>query len=450
MSFPFTRAQGLRLSFAFIKLARMSAPNQVSSEAEVRRVVLASFIGTTIEWYDFFLYGTATALVFNQLFFPTVEPSLATMASFGTYAVGFFARPVGGIVFGHFGDKLGRKSMLVTTLALMGVATFLIGLLPTYHTAGVAAPLLLVLLRFIQGFGVGGEWGGAVLMAVEHGSGEKRGYHASWVQAGVPVGLLLANAVFFAVSSSMSEESFLSWGWRVPFLLGILLLAVGAFIRLNISESPVFREEKAPAPVPILETLRAHPKNVLLAMGARFAENAFFYIFTVMVLSYGTKQLGLDQSVFLRAVMAGSAVQLIAIPWFGALSDRVGRKPVYLGGAMFLILFALPFFQLVDTKSPALVMLAVVIGLLGHSAMYGPQAAFFSELFGTRVRYTGASLGYQLASPLAGGLAPLIAARLLKDSGGSPTPVAIYLILMGLITVISVLLTEETHRKSLR
>jgi MFS transporter, MHS family, shikimate and dehydroshikimate transport protein len=420
-----------------------------ASPAEVRRVVLASFVGTTIEWYDFFLYGTAAALVFSDLFFPSVEPWLGRMASFGTYAVGFFARPVGGLVFGHYGDRLGRKTMLVTTLALMGVATFLIGLLPTYQTAGVLAPILLVLLRFIQGFGVGGEWGGAVLMAVEHGSGQRRGFQGSWVQAGVPVGLLLANAVFFAASSLLGQEAFLAWGWRVPFLLGVVLLAVGAFIRLNVAESPVFQKEEPPVAVPVVETLRRHPKNVVLAMGARFAENAFFYIFTVMVLSYGKNQLGMDQGVFLWAVMAGSAAQLVAIPFFGALSDKVGRRPVYLGGAVFLMLFAVPFFQLVDTRNPLWIVVAVVVGLVGHSAMYGPQAAFFSELFGTRVRYTGASLGYQLASPLAGGLAPLIAARLLEDSGGSPTPVAVYLILMGLITVASVWLTEETHRKAL-
>lgn len=430
----------------------MSSPAVPS--ADVRRVVLASFIGTTIEWYDFFLYGTATALVFNQLFFSQSDPALATMAAFGTYAVGFFARPVGGIIFGHYGDRLGRKSMLVTTLALMGVATFLIGLLPTYQSIGVAAPVMLVLLRFIQGFGVGGEWGGAVLMAVEHGSGKRRGFQASWVQAGVPVGLLLANAVFHITSSTLGNEAFLAWGWRIPFLLGILLLAVGAFIRLNIMESPVFSQQSDAAntdkeSLPILDTIWKHPKNVLLAMGARFAENAFFYIFTVLILSYGTKQLGLGQGLFLNAVMVGSAVQLIAIPAFGALSDRLGRRPVYLGGTLFLMLFAFPFFKLVDTGSPALISLAVVIGLIGHSAMYGPQAAFFSELFGTRVRYTGASLGYQLASPLAGGLAPLIAAKLLERSHGSPAPVAWYLIAMGVVTLVSVYLAEETHQKEL-
>lgn len=429
----------------------MSIPDSPSTPAETRRVVLASFVGTTIEWYDFFLYGTAAALVFNQLFFTHLEPLAGTMAAFGTYAVGFFARPLGGIVFGHYGDKIGRKSMLVTTLMMMGIATILIGLLPTYQQIGIWAPVLLVVLRFVQGFGVGGEWGGAVLMAVEHSHAGRRGFHASWVQAGVPVGMLLANGVFMLVSR-MDEGAFLEWGWRIPFLLGVLLLGVGMFIRLKVLESPVFAQAKAEDPgpkVPILSVIRDHPRNVVLAMGARFAENAFFYIFTVLALSFGSQQLGMDQAGLLNAVMLGSAAQLVAIPFFGALSDRWGRRPVYLGGALFLLLFAFPFFWLLSTKVPALVVLAVVIGLIGHAAMYGPQAAFFSELFGTRVRYSGASLGYQLASPLAGGLAPLIATALLGWSGGAPWPVALYLIAMAVITLVSVWLAEETHRKGL-
>jgi MFS family permease len=317
---------------------------------------------------------------------------------------------------------------------------------------GVAAPALLVLLRFVQGFGVGGEWGGAVLMAVEHGHEGRRGFHASWVQAGVPVGLLLANGVFH-LASSMEEAAFLSWGWRIPFLLGVLLLGVGLFIRLAILESPIFEKARLEAPppkIPILTVLCEHPRNVVLAMGARFAENAFFYIFTVLVLSYGSQQLGLAKPDLLNAVLLGSAAQLVFIPWFGALSDRLGRRPVYLGGALFLLLFAFPFFQLLETRQPGLVLLAVVVGLIGHAAMYGPQAAFFSELFGTRVRYSGASLGYQLASPLAGGLAPLIATALLEWSGGHPWPVALYLCVMAVITLVCVWLAEETHRKDLR
>lgn len=415
------------------------------------KVVLASFIGTAIEWYDFFLYGTAAALVFNKLFFPTIEPAAGTMAAFATYAVGFFARPVGGVIFGHFGDRIGRKSMLVTTLIMMGAATALIGVLPTYEQAGLLAPALLVLLRFVQGIGVGGEWGGAVLMAVEHGDKTQRGLRGSWVQAGVPVGLLLATGTF-TLFSALPEKTFLEWGWRVPFLLGILLTGVGLFIRLHVLESPVFDRMKLDQPVakmPVLEAVRQHPRNVLLAMGARFAENACFYIFTVFVLTYATQQLRLEKSIALQGILMGSLAQIGMIPFFGALSDRVGRRPVYLGGALFLALFAFPFFWLVDMRSNGTLQLAIVIGMIGHAAMYGPQAAFFSELFSTRVRYSGASLGYQLASPLAGGLAPLIAAGLLKWSDGKPWPIALYLVGTALITLLAVWLAKETRNNDL-
>lgn len=417
----------------------------------VRRVVLASFIGTTIEWYDFFLYGTAAALVFNQLFFPTLDPFAGTMASFATYAIGFFARPVGGVVFGHFGDRMGRKSMLVTTLMLMGMATFLIGVLPTYQQVGIAAPALLVLLRFVQGFGVGGEWGGAVLMVVEHGHQGRRGLNASWVQAGVPAGLLLANSVFM-LFSLLPNEQFLSWGWRVPFLLGIALLGVGLFIRLQIYESPLFakvRDEKRQAAVPLFDVLKRYPRNVLLAMGARMAENSSFYVFSVFVLTYGTQNLHMARSTLLNCVLVASIVQLLALPVFGLLSDFVGRRPVYIAGAISLAAFAFPYFWLIDTGNPVCVALATIVSLVIISAMYGPQAAFFSELFGTDVRYTGASIGYQLASPLAGGLAPLISMSLLESAGGRSWPVAVYLIVVSAITLVSVWLAAETHRSHL-
>jgi metabolite-proton symporter len=417
----------------------------------VARVVLASFIGTTIEWYDFFLYGTAAALVFNRLFFPELDESAGTMASFATYAVGFFARPAGGIVFGHFGDRMGRKSMLVTTLMLMGLATFFIGVLPTYDQIGVAAPVLLVVLRFIQGFGVGGEWGGAVLMAVEHGHRGRRGLYASWVQAGVPAGLLLATAVF-KLFSRLPEEAFLRWGWRAPFLLGIALLGCGLFIRLQIFESPLFeqmRERKEQSRAPLFEVLRRYPRNVVLAMGARFAENGAFYIFTVFVLSYATAELDMPRTLVLNSVLVASEAQFVAIPVFGILSDRIGRRPVYLAGAAALAAFAFPFFWIVDSADPVTITLAIVIGLVAHAAMYAPQAAFFSELFGTDVRYTGASIGYQLASPLSGGVAPLISMALLKWAGGRPWPVAVYMILLSAITFLSVWLAAETHRSEL-
>ena len=422
-----------------------------ASPHSVRRVVVSSFIGTAIEWYDFFLYGTAAALVFNRLFFPTLEPLAGTMASFATYAVGFFARPIGGIVFGHFGDRVGRKSMLVTTLVMMGLATFCVGILPTYEQAGLLAPICLVALRFVQGLAVGGEWGGAVLMVAEHSDIRRRGFFASWVQAGVPVGMLLATAAFSLVTL-LPAESFMSWGWRIPFLMGVVLTAFGYFIRLRVLESPIFTQAKAKqtvAKLPILEVVRHQRKSVFLAMGARLAENVCFYIFTVWVLSYATQQLGMARSTLLNGVLIGSAVQLGAIPFFGALSDRMGRRPVYVGGAIFLLLFAFPFFWLVETRSIGFVWLAIVLGMVGHAAMYGPQAAFFSELFGTGTRYTGASLGYQLASPFAGGLAPLIASALLSASGNQTWSVALYLVGVALVTIACVCVAQETHRRDL-
>ena len=423
--------------------------NQTDQPATpIRRVVLASFIGTTIEWYDYFIYGTAAALVFNKLFFPSLDPFTGTIAAFGTFAVGFFARPIGGLVFGHYGDKLGRKTMLITTLVMMGLATFLIGCLPTHAAIGVAAPILLVVLRFIQGFGVGGEWGGAVLMAVEHGHQGRRGFYASWAQAGVPVGLLLATGIFSLLNAQLTDEQFIAWGWRVPFLIGILLLAVGLYIRLAILESPLFKklqEEEPDRPAPIREVLRKHPRSILIAMGARFAENASFYIFTVFIYAYARDQLQLDRQVILNGILIASAAQFVAVPCFGALSDRVGRRPIYLFGAVFTALFAMPFFLLVNTQTPGLITLALVLAVaVGHAAMYGPQAAFFSELFGTRVRYSGVSLGYQLASPFAGGLAPIIAAVLIKWSSGNPWPVAVYLIITCLITITAIRFAKET------
>ncbi len=417
----------------------------------IRKVSLASFIGTTIEWYDYFLYGTAAALVFNELFFPNVDPLIGTLSAFATFAVGFVARPLGGAIFGHYGDRIGRKAMLVLTLLMMGIATFLIGLLPTYETIGIWAPILLVVLRLLQGFGVGGEWGGAVLLAVEHSPGGRRGFYGSWPQMGVPAGLLLSTGVF-TVFSSLPNEQFLAWGWRAPFLLSILLVAVGLYIRLAILETPAFRqvqETQTEARMPIMDVLRTHPKGVLLVIGVRIAENGSFFIFSVFVLSYATEQLGLARSLVLAGVMIAAAIQLFAVPVWGALSDRIGRRPVYQFGAVFTLLFAFPSFWLINTQATLLVWLAIVLALaVGHAAMYGPQAAFLPELFGTRVRYSGIAFSRELASVVAGALSPFIATALLAWAG-SYWPVAVYLAAMALITIVAVYLAPETFQSDI-
>lgn len=417
----------------------------VGLPTSIVKVAFASFIGTAVEWYDFFLYGTAAALVFNKLFFPNFDPLVGTLAAFGTYAVGFVARPVGGIVFGHFGDKVGRKSMLFLTLSIMGAATFLIGLLPTYDQIGIWAPILLLVLRIMQGFGVGGEWGGAVLMAVEHAPAGRRGFYGSWPQMGVPAGLVVANLVFTVFSSQPSEQ-FLAWGWRVPFLLSVVLIAVGLFIRLQVAEPPAFarvKESHTESKMPILDAIRNNPKEVMVAFGARFAENGIFYVYTVFVLTYATVQLQIPQTTVLTGVLIAAAIELFAMPMFGALSDSVGRRPVYLFGAGLSLVWSFPFFWLVGTKEMLLIWAGIVGLAIGHSAMYGPQASFFSELFGTRVRYSGASLGYQLASVFAGGLSPLIAVALLNQYR-SFVPIALYMIAMAVLTLVSVTLAAET------
>ena len=419
-----------------------------STGNSVRTVAFASLIGTTIEWYDFFLYGTAAALVFNRLFFPTFDPLMGTLASFGTYAVGFVARPVGGIIIGHYGDRIGRKSMLVLTLVIMGVATFLIGLLPTYEQIGPWAAVMLVLLRIAQGFGVGGEWGGAVLMAVEHAPKGARGFYGSWPQIGVPAGLLLSTAVF-KVFTWLPEDQFLAWGWRVPFLLSIVLVGIGLIIRMRILETPAFVRLKSharEARQPIVEVLRRYPKQVLLAMGVRFAENGAFYIFSVFVLTYATQRAQIDSQIVLNGILIGAAVELAAIPFFGALSDRIGRRPVYLFGAVMTAIIAFPVFAAIDKGDAVLIALALTAAFtLSHGAMYAPQAAFMSELFDARVRYSGASLGAQLASVFAGGLAPFVGTWLLTEGYGRGA-VTIYVVGLAVVTIAAVIAALETHR----
>ena len=373
-----------------------------------------------------------------------------------TYALGFVARPIGGVVFGHFGDRVGRKKMLVASLLMMGLGTFAIGLLPTYASIGLAAPLLLVFCRLLQGFAVGGEWGGAVLMVSEHGSDGWRGFWASWPQAGVAMGNLLATAVLWILAFVQSDATFLAWGWRLPFLLSAVLVAVGMWVRLTIEESPVFKEaaqemEKQDRGLPILEVIREYPREVFVAMGMRMAENISYYIFTVISITYATTYIAVDKPVILRALLIGASVQFIVVPAIGALSDKVGRRPLYLAGAVGVAVWTFVFFNLLDTKEPNKILLGVVVGLILHSLMYAPQAAFFSELFGTSVRYTGASVGYQLASIFAGALAPIIALKLLGDvTDGNTTAVGIYVSIASVLTIIAVLFARETRATSLR
>ena len=411
-----------------------------------RKVIVASLIGTSLEWYDFFLYGTAAALVFNQLFFPSFDPAVGTLLAFATAAVGFVARPLGGIVFGHFGDRSGRKTVLVITLLIMGGATFLIGLLPTYATIGVWAPILLVALRFVQGLGLGGEWGGAVLMALEHGAPDKRGLNASWPQVGVPVGNLLAAGVLALLNFVLSEEAFLSWGWRVAFLLSGALVLVGLWIRTTIAESPLFTEvEKSgeKAKMPLLEVIKRHPRGLFVAMFARIGTDVAFYTFTLYILTFITTNLGLPRQVGLNAVLIGSAVQVALIPLFGALSDRYGRRPVYALGAASAAVWGFVFFPLLSTRSTVLIVLATVVALVTHAMMYGPQAAFIAEMFSTELRYSGASMGYQFAGILGGAIAPIVAIAL-AGAFGSAYAVSVYLAAMMVLTLIALKLAPET------
>ncbi|MGW5048524.1 MFS transporter [Streptomyces griseoluteus] len=428
------------------------------SSGGIARIVGASLIGTTIEWYDFFLYGSAAALVFNTLFFPTSDPLVGTLIAFITYAIGFAARPLGGVVFGHFGDKVGRRKLLVVSLLMMGGATFAMGLLPTYGAIGVGAPVLLTLLRLVQGFALGGEWGGAVLLVSEHGGDKHRGFWAAWPQSGAPGGNLLATGVLALLAAVQSDEAFRSWGWRVPFLLSGVLVMIGLWIRVSVSESPVFLEAQAKAEAeaargvkeqpPVVEVFRRSWRGVLGAIGTRFGENISYYVITSFVLVYVTQHLDLSKSVALNAVLIGSAVHFFAIPLWGALSDRIGRRPVTLIGSAGMAVWAFAFFGLLDTKSFGVITLAVTVGLLLHGAMYGPQAAFISEMFDTKVRYSGASMGSQLASIVAGALAPIIAVELLKDFGSS-TPIALYVSGAAVVTTITVAVLKETRGRDL-
>ncbi|QTL02935.1 MHS family MFS transporter [Aquabacter sp. L1I39] len=423
----------------------VTAPS--AGSASMRRIVWSSVIGTAVEWYDFLIYAVATALVFNKLFFPVGDPALATIAAFGTYAVGFLARPLGAAIFGHLGDKHGRKAMLASTIIIMGLGTFCIGLLPTYEQIGIAAPILLILLRFLQGIGIGGEWGGAVLMVVENAPPKKRGLFGSLVQVGNPIGNLAALGIF-AVASQMPESEFITWGWRIPFLLSILLIGVGLFIRLRLEETPAFRQLKAKqevARMPVLEIFAHHRRPFFTAVGLKIAEISYASIAGVFVISYATQKLGMPRATILNGVMASSFIALFSIPFFGWLSDKWGRKTMFYLSCLFCMGFAFPMFTLLDTKDPWIVTATVVVAIsFGQMVMFGIGAPFYSELFTARLRYSGASLGFQIGAAISGGLTPFIAASLMTWSGGATWPISLYLIVCALITAYATFKAPET------
>jgi len=412
------------------------------------RVALASAVGATIEWYDFFLYGTAAGLVFNQLFFPNLDSTVGTLVAFATFAVGFVARPVGGFVFGHFGDRIGRKKMLILTLLIMGGSTTAIGLLPSYDTIGIWAPLLLVTMRVLQGIGVGGEYGGAVLMAVEYAPRGRRAFFGSFAHIGVPAGLLLASGAFGLVSL-LPEEAFLAWGWRATFVASLLLLGVGAYIRLNVLETPAFdaaRRQQEVVRVPLVEVWRRYKKTMLLAMGTRWVEGFTFNVWSVFVLSYAANDLGLSASQVLGGVILGAAVGVAVVPLAGMLADRVGRRPVYRAGAWASVVLSFPAFWLVETGEPAFVWVALVVGIgLLYGVICAPLAAFWAELFDTSVRYTAIGTIYQVSGIVASGLTPLVAAWLVARGGGDPWLLATYGVLVSLVSLLCMRALPETR-----
>ncbi|MEV0083613.1 MFS transporter [Saccharopolyspora sp. NPDC050642] len=409
----------------------------------------SSLAGTAVEWYDFFLYGTAAALVFNKLFFPAEDPMVGTLLAFATYAVGFVARPLGAAILGHYGDVKGRRATLIASLMLMGVSTFLIAFLPSYESIGVAAPIILVVLRLVQGVALGGEWGGAVLLVSEHGDSTRRAFWSAWPNLGPPLGNLLAAGVLAILSGILPEDAFLSWGWRIAFGLSALLVVIGLVLRLYVAETPLFEQKRVqaadePKPMPLGVAVRGYWRQILLAAFTRFGENAGFYIFSLFVITYVTQIQGMDRSTGLNAVMVGMVVALPAIPLFAILADRVGRRPVYIGASIATIGWAFAFFALLDTRNPAAVIAAVVGGLLIFSAYSAVIGAFFSELFPTEVRYSGVSLAYNLASVLAGSLAPIIAIAL-HSAFGTGYAIGAYLAVMGAISLGASLIATETR-----
>ena len=427
------------------------AVDEAEHRRQLRRAVVASTIGTTIEWYDFFLYSTVTGLVFARLYFPRADHLVGTLEAFSVYAVGFLARPIGAAIFGHYGDRLGRKAALITTLLLMGGATFLVALVPGYARIGIWGAIILTILRFVQGIGVGGEWGGSVLLSMEWArSNRHRGFIASWPQFGVPAGLFLANLAVLALSA-LSGKEFLTWGWRIPFLFSIVLVAIGLYIRLGILETPVFVRlvaERRIERAPVLEVLRQHPREIVLTALCRMAEQAPFYLFTAFVFAYGTAVLHLQRDFLLIAVLAAAMISFVSIPFFGHLSDRFGRKRIYMLGAALTGGFGFAYFALLDTRVPGLVVLAILLSLLPHDMMYGPQAALIAESFPGRLRYSGASLGYQLSSLIAGGPAPLIATWLLSRYL-SALPIAVFIFGCAMISLLATAMLKDNTNKDI-
>ncbi len=423
--------------------AAETRPAATTDAKAMRKVALASAIGNTIEYYDFTLYATATALVFNKIFFPTHDPLVGTLAAFATFFVGYCARPLGGILFGHFGDRVGRKTALLLTMIIMGVGTFLIGLVPSYDSIGVWAPITLLLLRLAQGIGIGGEYGGGMVMTIEHAPADRRGFFSSLVHIGVPAGFLVPIALLGVLSSQMSEASFISWGWRLPFLFSVVLVAVGLFIRFQISETPEFKKVLAKgetAAVPVIEAVNSHPRNVLLGIGAKIAESGLFNIYAVFAIAYCVDVLGLPRQTILNGVLVGCALECFTLPVFGALSDRVGRRAVYIGGLLFQVALAFVFFTMLDSGSVTYIWLAIALGLaVGHGSVFGAQGAFFAELFPARIRYSGLSLVQQIGPILGGGMSPLLATTLLSRYPGNVTPIALYMALMAVVSAVCAL-----------
>ena len=433
------------------ELTDKADPDPQSQRIQVRRAALASAIGTTIEWYDFFLYNTAAALVFPHLFFPASSAYAGAMASFATYAVGFVARPVGAAIFGHWGDRIGRKATLIVTLLVMGLSSAVVGILPGTAAIGVAAPLLLVLLRLVQGIAIGGEWSGSVLIAMEWGDQGKRGLLGSFAQLGVPLGLVLGTGSMTLLSAALAPDAFNSWGWRVPFLASLVLVAVGLVIRLKILETPMFTKlvtERKTARTPVMDAIRHHWREILLSAGLRFSEQMPFYLFTTFVLIYVVSRHHFSKTFVLNAVLVGAVCELAMIPLFSHLSDRVGRKRVYLTGALLTGLIAFPYFAVLTQSGHALIFVAIVLSLMVHAMQYGPQAALIGESFPTHLRYGGAGLGYQLASVFAGGPAPLVATWLLHETG-TPYSISVYIVLAAVITVGCVLALPDRSRANI-